>query len=145
MTSRHIDNPEVAAVFDSYPPEPRQRLLELRSLILAVGKRIDGIVAVEESLKWGQPSYSCLSGSSIRLGWDRKSPETISLYFHCQTKLVRTFRALYPKSFTFVGNREIRFHKNDPIPAKELEHCLELAHSYHRIKNLPLLGAAKNR
>lgn len=136
-----IENPAVAAAFNSFPKEIRKRLLELRKLILSAGNRLDPIGKVEESIKWGEPSYSTIRGSSVRLGWNKKDPDTFGIYFHCQTKLVSTYRVLYPKLFSFEGNRAIIFHRNDRIPVKELKHCIELAHSYHRRKNKPLLAA----
>lgn len=101
---------------------------------------MEPIGRVEESLKWGEPSYATLAGSPVRLGWSEKEPEKVGVYFHCQTKLVSTFREVYPEVFTLEGNRGIVFSVGDVIPEKELRHCLELAFTYHRRKKLPLLG-----
>jgi len=138
--SRPIINPKVAEFFNAVPEPARQRLLDLRRLVMAVGDRVDPL-GVNESLKWGEPSYSTVSGSPVRLGWKRQDPERFALYFHCQTTLVSTFRELYPEAFTFEGNRAIVFQKNDPIPEVELQTCIELALTYHRRKRRPLLGA----
>lgn len=140
MKTRLITNQKIKATFDSYPDEIRKSLLSLRELILKVGNRSNCIGRVDESLKWGEPSYSTIDGSPIRLGWDEKRPDQFAIYFHCQTRLVSTFRKLYPDTFHFEGNRAITFHKADQIPEKELIHCIELAQSYHRVKKLPLLG-----
>lgn len=139
-----IERAEVAEAYDSFPCEIRNALLRMRDLILTVGKRIEPIGRVEESLKWGEPSYATISGSPVRLGWNKKAPERYAIYFHCRTKLISTFRALYPNTFSFEGNRAITFLKSDQVPVQELEHCLELALSYHRVKDKPLLGTKEN-
>ena len=56
------------------------------------------------------------------------------MYFHCQTRLVATFREFYPKQLTFEGNRSILFDQSDAIPERELRHCVALALTYHRDK-----------
>lgn len=145
MDNPPIENSKVAAVYDSFPADIRRSLMELRRLILAVGNRIDRIARIEETVKWGEPSYSAISGSPVRLGWKKKDPERYAIYFHCQTKLVSAFRELYPKTFCFEGNRAILFHKNDRIPKKELKHCIELALTYHRRKGRPFLGAEERK
>lgn len=143
MANPEISNPDVAAIFAVYPKAIRERLLKVRKLVLAVGKRVDPIGRVEESVKWGEPSYSTISGSPVRLGWNENDPEKYAIYFHCQTKLVETFRALYPKTFTFGGNRAIVFRRLDRVPLKELEACIQLALTYHKVKSESLLGAGK--
>ena len=140
METHPINSPEIAAVFDSFPQTIRERLLEIRSLILRIGNRVDPIAKASEAIKWGEPSYTTISGSPIRLGWKRNAPERFAIYFHCQTKLISTFRILYPETFSFEGNRAIVFEKADPIPEKELSRCIELAFTYHKRKNEPLLG-----
>ncbi|MBC2607523.1 DUF1801 domain-containing protein [Pelagicoccus albus] len=140
MDSKPITNQKVATFFDALPSDIRTRLEEIWELILAVGSRIDPILKVEETLKWGEPSYATIAGSPVRLGWKTKDAELFAVLFHCQSKLVSTFRTLYPNTFRFEGNRAIVFHKDDPLPTAELEKCLELALSYHKVKNMPLLG-----
>lgn len=73
MKPQRIENSEVEAAYDSYPVEIRHRLLELRSLILSMGNRIGHIGGVEENVKWGEPSYSTIAGSPVRLGWNKAS------------------------------------------------------------------------
>ena len=54
---KNIKNSEVAAIFDTYPTEIKPKLMFLRQLIFDVASRIDGVGELEETLKWGQPSY----------------------------------------------------------------------------------------
>ena len=101
---------------------------------------IDGLQKIEETLKWGEPSYLTKHGSTVRIDWKEKNPEHIAVYFKCTSKLVPTFKSLYKDKFNFEGNRAIVFQLKDKIPVKELKHCIALALTYHKIKHLPLLG-----
>lgn len=136
-----IQNPSVVAAFDAYPGSARRQLLRLRQLVLDVIESNEALGGVEETLKWGEPSYLVKGGSTIRLGVPKSPPERVAMYFNCNTKLVDTFREIYPNMFEFVGNRAIVFALDDRIDTNELRHCIELALRYHHLKKLPLLGA----
>lgn len=56
------------------------------------------------------------------------------MYFHCQTNLIRTFRARFPDDFEFEGNRSIVFTANARIPVGPLSSCIADALTYHRTK-----------
>ena len=130
-------NRNVAKVFAAYPDDVRTRLMRLRAIILYTAENIDGVGPLEETLKWGQPSYLTTesgSGSTIRIDRE-KSDGRIAMYFHCQTDLVATFRELYPTQMTYGGNRSILFDVSDKIPDKALRHCIGLALTYHARKN----------
>jgi hypothetical protein len=131
----------VAKVFQTYPEEIRGRLLHLRRLILDVAESTTGIGELEETLKWGEPSYLTKGGSTVRMGWKESRPDYYAIYFNCNTKLVDTFKELYADVFQFEGNRAIVFHRDEAIPTEALKHCVVLALRYHTIKHLPLLGA----
>lgn len=123
----------VAKVFDAYPDDIRARLMRLRALIFDTGRDIDGVGPLEETLKWGQPSYLTSdsgSGSTIRIDRE-KADGRIAMYFHCQTDLVATFRELYPTQMIYGGNRSILFDASSRIPEKALRHCIGLALTYH--------------
>ena len=139
MRTPAID-PVVKQRFEQYPAAAKARLEELRSLIFHCATEL-GIKKVDESLKWGEPSYHAKTGSPIRIDWKDKSPNHYYLFFHCQTKLVDTFRELYGDSLNFEGNRALVLNLSDPLPVEMLKHCLSLALSYHQRKHLPLLGA----
>ncbi len=134
-------NSEVAKVFRSYPDPMRQKLLYLRQLILDTVSEMEGAVQLEETLKWGEPSYLTKNGSTVRLGWKKSKPNHYAMYFHCTTRLVETFKELYRDCLTFEGNRAIVFHENSKIPEDELKHCIKLSLTYHDRKHLQLLGA----
>jgi hypothetical protein len=127
----------VAAVdklFAAYPKPIKTRLLALRRLILDTASKTAGVGELEETLKWGQPSYlttESKSGSTIRIDRVKSSANQVALYFHCQTDLVATFRELYPEELTYSGNRAVILNADDDIPEAALRHCVGLALTYH--------------
>ncbi|WP_110459044.1 DUF1801 domain-containing protein [Shewanella algidipiscicola] len=126
--------------FDEYPENVRIRLEELRNLVFQIVSELD-LGDVDESLKWGEPSYSVKTGSPLRMDWKLKSPNNYYLFFNCQTKLVDTFRELYCEELEFQGNRAIVLSLSKPLPETAIKSCLELALTYQQRKNFPLLGA----
>jgi len=135
-----IENSEVLKVFKNYPQPVRQKLLFLRQLVLDTASETEGVDKLEETLKWGEPSYLTNSGSTIRMDWKKVKPNQYTMYFHCRTKLVDTFKELYRDTFKFEGNRAIVFDEDDKIPIEELKHCIALSLTYHNRKHLPMLG-----
>ena len=136
-----IDNPDVARVFDSYPGHMRLKMMRLRQLVFDAALETDGVTELEETLKWGEPSYLTKGGSTLRMDWKDKTPDQYAMYFNCNTSLVDTFKEVYGDTFKFAGNRAIVFNETDELPVNELKHCISLALTYHRVKRLPLLGA----
>ncbi|MBU2708634.1 DUF1801 domain-containing protein [Zooshikella marina] len=135
-----ISSAQVSAKFNSYPPDIRQKLLYLRSLIFEAANELDVSITIEESLKWGEPSYLVKGGSTIRIDWKEKNPDYCVVYFNCKTTLISTFKVLYQDIFHFEGNRAIMFNIKDSVPIAPLKHCISMALRYHRIKHLPMLG-----
>lgn len=129
-----IKNPEVAAIFAAYPVEIRPKLMFLRQLIFDVASRIAGVGELEETLRWGQPSYltaQTKSGSLIRIDQIRTQKGKYAMYFHCQTTLVDTFKEVYYDKFEFNGNRSIIFSVENAVPVDELRHCISMALTYY--------------
>ena len=141
MPSVRTTSEGVSAVYETYPPEIRKRVLRLRQLVLDTVVALNEVGEVEETLKWGEPSFVTKSGSTMRLGWKASRPDEYKLMFHCVTTLVDTFKELYPGAFEFEGNRAIVLQKTTDLPIAPLRHCISLALTYHRRKKLPLLGA----
>ena len=136
-----IDNPAVARVFDSYPETMRLKLMRIRQLVFDTALETEGVNDLEETLKWGEPSYLAKGGSTVRMSWKDRKPDQYAMYFNCNTSLVDTFKELYGDLFNFEGNRAIVFNETDELVVNELKHCILLALTYHRVKRLPLLGA----
>jgi hypothetical protein len=134
-------NPKVNEVFQKYPESVKEKMDHLRTLVLTTAEEIEGLDKLEETLKWGEPSYLTKHGSTVRMDWKEKNPDQYAIYFKCTSKLVPTFKAIYGDIFTFEGSRAIVFKLNDQVPEDELRHCISMALTYHKIKQLPLLGA----
>jgi Domain of unknown function (DU1801) len=132
-----LQHPGVIAVFDSYPPALRSKLLALRQLILTTAAETDGVGPLQETLKWGEPAYvtTSKSGSTLRINC-KKDQDRYAIYFNCNTTLIDTFRSLLPTSFSFEGNRAIVFPTADKLPKKELVFCIAMALTYHLKKPL---------
>ena len=127
-------NSKAAAIFDAYPKDVKTKLLFLRQLIFNVASQTAGVGELEETLKWGQPSYlttASKSGSLIRIDQIKSQPGKYAMYFHCQTTLVDKFKEMYRSKFEFVGNRSIIFSAADNVPVEELRHCISMALTYH--------------
>jgi hypothetical protein len=67
MKQDRFKNPEVATVFAAYPEKFKNKLLILRQLIFDTGAKTEGVGELEETLKWGEPSYLAKKGSTIRI------------------------------------------------------------------------------
>jgi hypothetical protein len=128
----------VDAVFGAYPEPVKAKLLVLRRLIFDTAKTTEGVGALEETLKWGQPSYltpETKSGSTVRI--DQVKPSgRVAVFFHCQTNLVETFRELYPE-LSYSGNRAILLDAEEKLPEPALRHCIALALTHHVRKRKP--------
>ena len=125
--------PDVQAVFDSYPPVIRRKLYRMRELIFETAAKIEGVGPISETLKWGEPAYLTevsKTGSTIRMGWKQSIPDQYAMYFICRTNLVDTFRTLFPE-LTFDGNRAILFQEGDDLPTDSISRCIEMALTYH--------------
>src|SRR5882672_6385046 len=132
-TRAGFSDPAVDAVFNAYPRPIKARLLALRRLIFDTAETTTGVGALQETLKWGQPSYlttETKSGSTIRIDQVKSAADQYAVYFHCQTDLVETFRELYPE-LSYSGNRSILLDASEKLPEAALRHCVALALTYH--------------
>jgi Domain of unknown function (DU1801) len=126
----------VAEKFATYPASVRAPLLRLRALIFSTAAQ-EKVGALEETLKWGEPSYltsESKAGSTIRMDWKPKKPGQIALYFNCQTNLVESFRTRFPDTFRYEGNRALVLDLAAPLNEKPLAACIAYALTYHRRK-----------
>ena len=135
-----IENRKVAEVFRNYPEFILEKMMFLRQIILEVASETDGVNKLEETLRWGEPSYISKKASTIRIDWKKKKPNQYAVYFNCKTVLVETFKMVYKDKLKFEGKRAIVFNLEDKIPIEELKHCIALSLTYHSIKHLPMLG-----
>lgn len=120
----------VRAAFQKFPAPARAVLLAARDTIIALAKSND-VGRLTETLKWGQPAYlteETKAGSTIRLGLQGGEP---AAFFTCSTSLVDGFRADFPDTLVYHGNRALTLALPFPV---ELDICLTRALTYHRSK-----------
>ncbi len=126
---------DAAAVFATYPDAVRDALLVLRRLIFDTADGIEGVGAIEETVKWGQPSYltsQTRSGSTIRIApTSPDSAHDYAMYFICRTNLVPTFYTLFGDVFTYEKDRALLFRVGESLPTNELRECVAMALTYH--------------
>lgn len=126
---------DVAAAFAAFPEPVRAQLLEIRRLIYATAAATDGVGPLTETLKWGEPAYlteAMGSGSTIRLGRPKSPAGMGAVLFNCRTVLVETFRARFPETFVFAGNRAILLDPSVRLPTEHLATCVAMSLTYHR-------------
>ena len=74
------------------------------------------------------------------MDWKPKKPDQYALYFQCTSRLVDTFRMVFDHKFQYEGKRAIVFKLSQEIPVEELKECIKTTLTYHKVKQLPMLG-----
>ena len=123
-------NPAVARVFADMPEDKRAHLLALRTLIFDTAEGVP-VGRIEESLKWGQPSYATpdtKAATPIRLGITKT--DDIAIFTHCQSSVMSDFRALAPTDMQFDGNRALHLPADTPLPLDEITPLIRAALTY---------------
>jgi len=133
-------NLEVELVFNNYPNSIRNKMLNLRELIIETANEVDDITKLEETIKWREPSYLTKNGSPIKIDWKINEPNQYTIYFPSANKLIKTFKMIFKNTFEFKGKKAIVFQIEDEIPKEELKDCVKAALTYHKVKHLPTLG-----
>lgn len=133
-------NSTVNEIFANYPGFVRDKMKQLRELVIETAKETEGISNLEETLKWGEPSFISKNGSTLRMDWKEKYPNQYAMYFQCSSRLVDTFRLVFGNIFQYEGKRAIIFQLNQEIPVEELKKCIKATLLYHKVKHLETLG-----
>lgn len=133
-------DPRVDAIFANYPKSVQKQMQQLRELVRETATEMEEVSNLEESLKWGEPSFITKNGSTLRMDWKEKTPDQYALYFQCSSRLVDTFKVVYNQTFQFEGKRAIVFQLNQAIPKDELKECIKATLRYHLVKDQITLG-----
>jgi hypothetical protein len=133
-------DPRMESKFKTYPLKVKKQLTFLRELILEVAAENEAITEIEETLKWGEPSYLVKKGSTIRIDWKAKAPDQYAMYFKCTSKLVDTFKEVHGNTFNYENSRAVLFKLDEDVPVSALKNCINAALNYHSVKQLPRLG-----
>lgn len=135
-----ITDVSVDQVFANYPDFVKDKMQYLRELVIETARQTPEVAVLEETLKWGEPSFVTKNGSTLRMDWKKKTPNQYAMYFQCTSRLVDTFRLVFEHKFHFEGERAIVFHLNQEIPESELKECIKAALRYHLVKKELTLG-----
>jgi hypothetical protein len=122
--------PAIKAAFVSFHPAFRDRILDLRDLIFDTAATLP-VGRVEESLKWGQPSYNTpdtRAATPIRLGVTKAGD--IGVFTHCQSSVMSDFRALAPTDMRFDGNRALHLDPSNALPLADIAPLIRAALTY---------------
>ncbi|EPR68265.1 DUF1801 domain-containing protein [Cyclobacterium qasimii] len=133
-------DPKVETVFSNYPDFVKAKMMYLRKLVIETAEETEGISNLEETLKWGEPSFLTKNGSTLRMDWKEKAPNQYAMYFKCTSRLVHTFRIVFEDTFEFEGKRAIVFKLDQKVPEAELKECIKATLTYHKVKDLMTLG-----
>ena len=132
MSHRFAD-PAVDQAFRDMAVPISDCLLKVRDLILEIAEDLPETGGLQETLKWGQPSYLPRRprvGTTVRLGAAPANTGKAALFVHCQTRLIETCRHVHPE-LDYAGNRAILLEPGDALPRDALDHFIRLALTYH--------------
>lgn len=129
-----IQDIRIAQEYASYPSAIQKKLFTIRTLIFKTAASIPAVALIEETLKWGEPSYLTAlskSGSTIRLAWKKSKPDQFGIYVNCKTNIIETIKGLYGNELSYEKHRAVIFHKNETLPIDIIEHLITIALTYH--------------
>ena len=133
-------NKEFEAKLRSYPDFVRDKMYYLRELVKETAAEMPEVIELEETLKWGEPSFLTKNGSTLRMDWKKKTPDQYQMYFKCTSRLVETFKLVFGNQFQYEKSRAIVFQIDQKIPMRELKKCVRAALLYHKVKEDIKLG-----
>ena len=121
---------DIAAALAGFRADLRKPLLAVRQLIFDLSREIEPKVRIEESLKWGQPSYVPVpkTGTPIRLGTTKD--DRAAIFVHCQTTLISGLAADNPHGLITRDNRTVVLPP-DPAANVGLRGFVRSALQYH--------------
>jgi len=130
--TRPFENPEVEAVFGSFPTDMCEIAMCLRDLIYDVADDTPQVGPIEEALRWGQPSYltpQTKAGSTLRIGLAKNGG--CAIFAHCATDIISTYAATFAGSDQIEGNRAVIFQDNSDIVPDRLRLLIFHGLTYH--------------
>ena len=122
----------VDEVVAGYPAAARRRFEQLRRLVRETAVDLPVTGGLEETLKWSVPAFLPVKprvGTTVRIHWDEREPESIGVFFPCSTTLVDEFRGRFPE-LRFEGNRVLWLPLKGRLPKTEVRECLVRALTY---------------
>jgi hypothetical protein len=74
-------DPRVEQVIANYPNTVRDKMQFLRKLVIETAEETEGIHMLEETLKWGEPSFVTKNGSTLRMDWKEEHRTSMRCIF----------------------------------------------------------------
>ena len=124
----------VASVYASQPEPQRASLLALRALLFDLAGQLDPVGQVDESLKWGSPSYVSTTprvGTPIRLDRVTNSDVDVGVFVHCQSRVVEHFRLVHADTYRLDGTRGLLLNAHEDLPKDAVVDFMSLVLTYH--------------
>ena len=106
--------------------------MALRDLIFTVAADTPEAGEIEETLRWGQPSYitpKTKSGSTLRIGATKGGEAAI--FAHCGSQIISNYAATFPGMDRIEGNRAVIFGSADDIAPERLRLLIRHGLTYH--------------
>lgn len=119
---------DIQDAFDALPDSVRPILLRLRALIFEMAATMPDAPVVQETIKWGQPSYAVPKGTPMRLGMTNTGHPAI--FVHCQSTLVSDMRLALEPALCFDGNRAVLIPPDAALPEQAVRHFIHAALTY---------------
>ena len=123
---------KVKAAYAAFPPDALAMCMTLRDLIFSVARDNPEVGEIEETLKWGQPSYltsQTKAGSTLRIGMAKQGGA--ALFAHCATDIISTYASTFPGTDLIEGNRAVIFTSPDSIVPERLRLLIYHGLTYH--------------
>ncbi|MGJ8625409.1 MAG: hypothetical protein ACSHXB_00505 [Sulfitobacter sp.] len=124
------------ARISDWPEAAQHAILHCRTMFHDIATKAD-VGALDEALKWGQPSWRPVkprTGSTLRMDWNPKFPNQMSLFVDCKTDLAARMQDLYPDLPANDGQRHLAISLDAPLPEQALAHLADMTFTYHRSK-----------
>lgn len=134
MKRKSFPDKKIASVFDGYPKNLRKKLDRMRELIFEVATETEGVGKLNETLKWGSPSYltdQTQSGTTVRIDRVSWQKDKYGVFVHCQSGVIDQFKSAFGNDYTYDGQRGIILDSNEEIPEEAIRHFIWLALTYH--------------
>jgi hypothetical protein len=125
-----FQSPAAQDAFAAFPPRSRNTLMAVRTMIFEIAATLP-VGRIEETTKWGQPSYATpdtKSATPIRLGLSKAGG--LAIFTHCQSTVMGDFRALAPPELKFDGNRTVYLPNHSSPALDELAPLIRAALTY---------------
>ena len=131
-----VTQPDVIEKYNAFPVDVKEKIFRLRDWLIDVSESLEDVTRIEESLKWGEPSYRSNIGSTIRFYWSEKRPEIIGMYCQCTSLLIPSIKNTFGNAFLYDGNRGVLLDKNGLWDEEKIKQIMIAALRYHKVKHL---------